>query len=114
VNILVVSQYFRPEPGATQNRIGAFADGLVARGHPVTVVCEQPNHPVGVFQPGYGRRPTVTEHAGGLTIHRLWVATSPRKTTARRLAFYGSFAVGAAATVLSRRRYDVCFASSPP
>ena len=31
-------QYFPPEAGATQNRLGAFVDGLVARGHEVTVV----------------------------------------------------------------------------
>jgi glycosyltransferase involved in cell wall biosynthesis len=114
VNILLVSQYFRPEPGATQNRLGAFADGLVERGHRVTVICEQPNHPAGVFHPGYGKRPIATERVDAMTIHRLWVATSRRKTTARRLAFYGSFAAGAAATVLGTRSHDVCFASSPP
>lgn len=114
MNVLIVSQYFRPEAGATQNRLGAFADGLVQCGHRVTVICEQPNHPAGVFHPGYGRRPLVTERAERLTIHRLWVATSPRKTTARRVALYGSFAAGAAATVLAERRHDVCFASSPP
>ena len=32
VRVLVVSQYFPPEPGATQNRLGAFVDGLVERG----------------------------------------------------------------------------------
>lgn len=115
VNVLLVSQYFRPESGATQNRLGAFADGLVERGHRVTVICEQPNHPAGVFHPGYGIRPVISERGERLTIHRLWVATSARKSTARRLAFYGSFAAGAAATVLSKRRHDdVCLASSPP
>lgn len=114
MNVLLVSQYFPPEPGATQNRVGTFAERLVERGHCVTVICEQPNHPAGVFHGGYGRWPLVTERRGNLTVRRLWVAASPRKTTLRRLAFYGSFAVGAAATVLSQRRHDVCFASSPP
>lgn len=114
MDVLLVSQYFRPESGATQNRLGAFADGLVARGHRVTVICEQPNHPAGVFHPGYGRRPMLTERGERLTIHRLWVATSARKSTARRLALYGSFAAGAAAAVLCKRRHDVCLASSPP
>jgi colanic acid biosynthesis glycosyl transferase WcaI len=110
----VVSQYFRPEVGATQNRMSAFVDGLAERGHRVGVVCEQPNHPAGVFAPGFGGRPVVTERAGPVTVHRLWVSTSPVKTTARRLAFYGTFAAGAGAAVAASPRYDVVFATSPP
>ncbi|MEA2411843.1 MAG: hypothetical protein QOC77_2404 [Thermoleophilaceae bacterium] len=114
MRIGVVSQYFPPEPGATQNRLGAFVDGLAARGHEIDVVCEQPNHPAGVFHPGFGRRPLQVERDGGVTIRRVWVAASPVKTTARRLAFYGTFALGAAATVAAARRPDVLFASTPP
>jgi glycosyltransferase involved in cell wall biosynthesis len=114
VHILIVSQYFRPEVGATQNRLGTFADGLVERGHTVTVVCEQPNHPAGVFHAGFGRRPLMSERRGALTVRRTWVAASPRKTTARRLAFYSTFAGGAGALTLAARGADVLFASSPP
>ena len=114
MRVLIVSQYFRPEPGATQNRLGTFADGLAARGHEVLVVCEQPNHPAGRFHAGYGRRPVVSAQEGGVRVHRLLVATSPRKTTVRRLAFYGTFALGAAAAVAASPRPDVLFATSPP
>jgi glycosyltransferase involved in cell wall biosynthesis len=109
-----VSQYFRPEVGATQNRLGAFVDGLVERGHRVSVICEQPNHPAGVFAPGFGRRPLVTERAGPLTVRRAWVAASPTKTTARRLAFYATFGAWAAALTATTRGADVMFTSSPP
>jgi glycosyltransferase involved in cell wall biosynthesis len=114
MRVLVVSQYFPPEPGATQNRMGAFVDGLVERGHAVTVVCEQPNHPVGAFHPGFGRRPVVTQRDNGRVIRRLWVAASVRKTAARRAAFYGTFAAGAGATVAMAPRHDVALATSPP
>lgn len=114
LRVLVITQYFPPEPGGAQNRLGSFVDGLVARGHTVTVVCEQPNHPGGVFHPGFGRRPVVTERSERRTVHRLWVATSPCKTTARRLLFYGTFAAGAAIAVALSRGHDVVFASSPP
>ena len=114
MRIGLVSQYFAPEIGATQNRMAVFADGLVQRGHEVVVVCEQPNHPGGVFHPGWGHRPLVTERTGPMTVHRLWVATSPRKTTARRLAFYGSFAAGAVPVLLAVPRLDVVMATSPP
>lgn len=111
---LVASQFYRPEVGATQNRLGTFVDGLVAAGHEVEVVCEQPNHPAGVFAPGFGRRPVYTAHENGSLVRRVWVPASPSKTTARRLAFYGGFAAGAGVTTLLTRRPDVIFVSSPP
>jgi glycosyltransferase involved in cell wall biosynthesis len=114
MRVLVVSQYYPPEPGAAQNRISAFVEGLLGLGHQITVVCQQPNHPVGVFHDGYGRRPVVSERNGSLTVHRLWVATSSRKTSKRRLAFYGSFAVGALGAMQLIPRHDVAFATSPP
>lgn len=114
MRILVASQYFPPEVGATQNRLGTFVDGLAARGHEVSVLCEQPNHPAGVFRPGFGRRPVAVERDGRKTVYRLWVAASPRKTTARRLAFYGTYAAGAGLGTALVARHDVVFASSPP
>ena len=49
LRILLVSQYFAPEVGATQSRMQAFAEHLAARGHDVTVIGEFPNHPHGVI-----------------------------------------------------------------
>lgn len=114
MRILVVAQFYPPEAGASQNRAQAFVTGLLERGHQVTVVCQQPNHPAGVFHEGYGRRLVQSERAEALTVHRLWVAASPRKTTKRRLLFYGSFALGAFAAVHLVRRHDVAFTTSPP
>lgn len=114
MKILVLSQYFAPEPGATQNRMGAFVDGLVAQGHHVTVISEQPCHPAGVFHAGFGHRPLMTERAPGRAVHRIWVAASPRKTTIRRLAFYTTFAAGAALATAVASRHDVALMTSPP
>jgi colanic acid biosynthesis glycosyl transferase WcaI len=114
VRVLLVSQYYAPEVGATQNRMEAFVDALVGAGHHVTVICEQPNHPFGIFQEGYGRTPLRRQAAGGLSINRLWVFASPRKTTLRRLLFYGTFAAGAFGLGTLLRSHDVVFATSPP
>lgn len=114
MRVLVLSQFYPPEPGAAQNRLDAFVTGLLARGHAVTVICEQPNHPEGRFHAGYGHRPVVVERRGALTVRRLWVAASPAKTLARRAAFYGSFAAAAFAAVLTAGRHDVLLVSSPP
>ena len=114
MKVLLVSQFFEPESGATQNRMAAFVDGLTARGHHVTVVCEQPCHPAGVFHAGFGKHPYVTERDERRTVHRLWVAASPRKNAVRRMAFYGTFSAGVAAAVRLVKRHDVLLASSPP
>lgn len=114
MRVLIATQYFRPESGATQNRMAAFADGLSARGHDVTVVCEQPNHPAGVFQPGFGRRPVATERHPRQTTYRLWVYARPEKTFVNRLAFYASYGIGAASAILALPRQDVVLATTPP
>ena len=114
MRVLLVSQYYAPEVGATQNRMEAFVNGLLAAGHQVTVICEQPNHPRGIFHDGYGRTPLRQEHADRVTINRLWVYASPQKTTARRLLFYGTFAAGAFALAAALPAHDVVFVTSPP
>ncbi len=50
MRILLVSQYFPPEP----SRIGDLAQGLTERGHEVTALTGKPNYPGGSFYPGYG------------------------------------------------------------
>jgi glycosyltransferase involved in cell wall biosynthesis len=114
LRVLLVSQYYAPEVGATQNRMNAFVEAIRDAGHEVTVICEQPNHPSGIFREGYGGSPLRRERASGLTINRLWVLASPRKTTLRRLLFYGTFAVGAFGLTATTRSYDVVLATSPP
>jgi glycosyltransferase involved in cell wall biosynthesis len=114
LRLTYVSQHYPPEPAAAANRAKAFVDGLVARGHDVTVVCEQPNHPDGVFQPGYGHRPLLVSDLDGAKVHRVWVATSPVKTLRTRLAFYATFGAAAAARVATLPKADVIIASSPP
>ena len=50
MRILVVSQYFYPE----EFRINDLVQGLVARGHAVTVLTGLPNYPSGRFACGFG------------------------------------------------------------
>jgi len=114
VRILIFTQYFTPEVGATQTRLHTFAAGLAARGHDVEVICEVPNHPQGVVHPGYRRRPVHRRRADGFTAWHAWVMTSPNKTPRSRLAFYGSYTAMATVVGSLRPRPDVIFASSPP
>lgn len=114
MRVLIFTQYFTPEVGATQTRLHTFAAGLAERGHDVEVVCEVPNHPQGVVRPGYGGRAVDRRELDGFRATYVWVQTSPVKTTRTRLAFYGSYTLMATLVGSRAHRPDMIFASSPP
>jgi glycosyltransferase involved in cell wall biosynthesis len=114
VRVLIFTQYFTPEVGATQTRLHTFAAGLAERGHDVDVVCEVPNHPQGVVHPGFRGRPLVRRRVDGFRALHVWVRCTPVKSTANRLAFYASYAGMATLAGSLVRRPDVILASSPP
>ena len=111
---LILTQHFAPEVTAARFRLEAFATALAARGHRVDVVCAVPNHPRGVIEPEFRGRALVRRRAGDLSVDYVWVATTPTKTLATRLANYGSFAAMATTVAAFKRRPDVILASSPP
>jgi len=115
VQILHLSQYFPPEPGAVQVRAHAMAANLVKQGHQVTVLTEMPNHPTGIIHPTYRGKLLVREELDGIDVVRVWVKTSPNKTFITRMAFYLSYMVNATLRGLFLRGpYDVIFVNSPP
>ena len=80
LRIVLVSQYFPPEVGATQSRMQAFAEYLAARGHDVTVICEFPNHPHGVIPPEYRGKLVEDDRSNPYRVLRVWVqGASPRR-----------------------------------
>lgn len=115
MRVLLVSQYFFPEVGATQTRMMEFSRALVAAGHEVDVLTEFPNHPAGVIPESYKGRWVEFDRSQPFRIVRVRVAASPRKTFRTRILFYGSFvAMAIAASLRLSRRYDVVAATSPP
>jgi colanic acid biosynthesis glycosyl transferase WcaI len=114
VRVLLFAQHYAPEVTAARFRIESFAEGLVAAGHEVTVVCPVPNHPKGRVAEGYRGRPWLRRRVGQVDVLYVWVHTRPEKTTATRLAYYGSYAAAATTIGTVLGRPDVVLASSPP
>lgn len=115
MKVLLLTQYFFPEVGATQTRMYEFARALTEGGHDVTVVTEFPNHPIGVIPPRYAGRWFEDDRSHPFRIVRVRVIASPRKTFYTRIMFYGSFFVMALIVGLRPGdRYDVVVATSPP
>jgi glycosyltransferase involved in cell wall biosynthesis len=114
LRVLLVSQYFPPEIGATQTRMQAFAEFLAARGHAVTVICEFPNHPHGVIPSEYRGRILEDDRSNPYRILRVWVKANREKTTSSRMAFYLSYMGLAAIVAPLAGRADVVLATTPP
>lgn len=115
MRVLLLTQYFFPEVGATQTRMYEFARALTEAGHEVTVLTEFPNHPAGVIPPRYRGRWFEDDRSHPFRVLRVRVIASPRKTFRTRMAFYGSFFVMAVmAGLRPAARYDVVVATSPP
>ena len=74
MNILVICQYYYPEPF----RISDICEGMVKRGHSVTVITGEPNYPEGFIYKGYENHSRTDEIINGVTIHRCPII--PRKT----------------------------------
>lgn len=115
LRLLLVTQYFHPEVGATQTRMREFAKNLARFGHQVTVVCEFPNHPHGVIPEKYRGKWFASERLDGFDVMRVWVKTSTKKNFRTRLFFYFSFMFMSILGGLKiRGRFDAVIATSPP
>jgi glycosyltransferase involved in cell wall biosynthesis len=114
MRVLIFTQFFPPEIGATQTRLHTFAAGLAKRGHDVEVICEVPNHPQGRIHAGFRNKLIVRRELDGFRTTYVWVRACPDKTRAGRLLFYGTYLSSATLAGLVASRPDVILASSPP
>lgn len=114
MKILVVSQYYPPEPGAPSNRVSAFVEAIVRRGHQVTVVCEFPCYPTGILRGTDKWKLFRREKRDGYTVVNTYVMTFASKNNIKRMLYYISFAVSSFFAIILLRRHDVLLASSPP
>lgn len=106
MRVLIVSQHFWPE----HFRVNDLADGLVERGHEVTVLTGSPNYPGGQFFKGYGlfNKP---ESRHGVKILRVPLIPRGSGRSLRLILNYLSFMVSATLVgpFLCRGRFDLIF-----
>jgi hypothetical protein len=114
LRVILFSQYFPPEIGATQSRAQAFAEYLAAQGHRVTVICEFPNHPHGVIPDIYRGMVYQDDRSNPYRVLRVRVLAAQQKTQRTRMQFYLSYMVLAGAVAPLAGPADVVLATSPP
>jgi glycosyltransferase involved in cell wall biosynthesis len=111
MRILIVSQWFDPEP--TFKGL-AFAKALRDLGHEVEVLTGFPNYPSGKLYPGYRIRPWKREVLDGIPVLRVALWPSHSRSKLGRMANYGSYATTASAAALGLKRPDVAYVYHPP
>lgn len=111
MNLLVVTQYYRPETF----RINDLVAALRSRGHSVTVLTGQPNYPGGRHYPGYGWWRPWREDDGGVRVLRCPLVPRGRGGGLRLAINYLSFALVASvlAPFRCRERFDAIFVYEP-
>lgn len=105
MNILVVCQYYFPEPF----RLPDICEGMAARGHRVTVVTGTPNYPEGEIYPGYEKGQRSHEIIGGVTVHRCGLVPRKRGIFYRFLNYYSFVFSSCRCLRRVKEDYDVVF-----
>ena len=105
-HILVVSQYFYPEPF----RINDMCKEWVKRGYKVTVVTGIPNYPEGKFYKGYGWCKKRKENIDGIDVIRLPIFARNKGGALRLALNYYSFVIsGFFGKLFTRIKADLVF-----
>lgn len=108
MKILLLSQWFQPEPFFKGLPL---AKALMARGHTVEVLTGFPNYPGGKVYPGYWIRPWMREEMDGVQILRVPLYPSHDNSSMRRTANYLSFSASSMlGAIFGVQRPDVIWA----
>ena len=113
-DVVILTQFYAPEPGAPQVRLAALARELARRGARVRVITGMPNYPDGRIQPGYRGRLTMREDVAGVPVRRVWLYAAAGRGSLHRLLGYLSFTLAAAPALLLGRRPDLVFVEAQP
>lgn len=109
--VLVVSQFFWPEPAYYATSVAEY---LAEVGANVQVLTGYPNRPGGKIYQGYRQRFRFQEQRGNVTITRVPLAISHSSKAIERIGNFVSFAITATSAIKLARRVDVVYVYATP
>jgi glycosyltransferase involved in cell wall biosynthesis len=111
MRVLIISQYFWPEPFP----INDLALGLQERGHEVSALTSIPNYPSGRFYPGYDLFSPLRDSFEGVTIYRMPMMPKGNGNAINMMLYYLSLALSASllGPLLVGRKIDLIFVYQP-
>lgn len=116
MRISVITQYYKPEMGAPQNRLYEMCTGLKRLGADVSVITAMPNYPTGKIFDQYKGKFSATETIDGIDVKRYWLYASNAKKALPRIWNMLSFSITVLCSLpyLLRRKNDYIVVESPP
>lgn len=113
MKFLILTQYFPPETGAAQTRLGELSTQLLNLNHEVEVLTAMPNYPTGQIFKTYKNKFYIKETYKNVTVHRFWLFTSQGKSILR-LFSYTSFMFTSIFGIFLCKKPDYIFINSGP
>lgn len=116
MKVTVITQYYKPEMGAPQNRLYEMCRGLKDNGADVSIITGMPNYPTGKIFDEYKGRFSVTETVDDMEVKRYWLYASNARKALPRIWNMISFSltVLCALHYLRKRHNDYIIVESPP
>ncbi len=108
MRILLLNQFYRPDPAATGQLLADLGTGLAAAGHEVHVVCSRRAYA------GGSERLAAEELLDGVRVHRVGATGFGRAGTAGRIIDYASFYLLAARRLRALGQMDAIIALTTP
>lgn len=116
MKITVISQYYKPEMGAPQNRLYEMCRGLKDNGADVSIITGMPNYPTGKIFPEYRKKFSCVETLDGMEVKRYWLYASNARKALPRILNMISFSVLVLFSLryLKKKHNDFIIVESPP
>ena len=116
MRISVITQYYKPEMGAPQNRLFEMCVGLKNLGTEISVITAMPNYPTGSIFPEYKGKCSYRENLDGIEILRYWLYASNSRKALPRIWSMISYSVTVLGSLryLAKRKNDFIIVESPP
>jgi len=116
MKIGLLTQYYKPEMGAPQNRLYEMMKGLKDLGNEVCIVTAMPNYPTGKIFDDYKGKLTYNEMLDGIEVKRYWLYASNARKAIPRIWNMVSFSFMALFSLryLRSKQLDYLIVESPP
>lgn len=116
MRISVITQYYKPEIGATPNRLYEMCKGLKSEGAEVSIITAMPNYPTGKIFNDYKNKFFRMEVIDDIEILRYWLYASNSKKTLPRIWSMITFSLTVIFSLryLCKRKNDYLIVQSPP